>query len=705
MPSLYSPAFATALLAGISAPVFLQPAIAQETVAAAPASEQREGVIAFTPADFAAARPNTALEMVNRLPGFSLEAGEQVRGFAGAAGNVLIDGQRPTIKTDSLADTLGRIPIEQVERIELIRGGAPGIDMQGRTVMANVIRKKIDTFQQVLALGAFVFADTGKSIPNVNYQATRRAGEHQLDFQLGRGVSLDDSMGDGIRTTLNVATGDVLLQKMRTESDGVPYSARASYKGPFAGGVFSANGLIGTDEFKNEQRFYDSTSDERFVSRSANDRGEIGLNYKRKLGEAFELETLGLSKIAFGTAKSTGAAGGSASLFEIEAEAGETIGRGIARYTHSPKLSFEGGGELAFNYREQQVGLTVNGAPVALPASDVRIEELRGEAFLQGSWRPDPTLSVEGGVRVERSTITQSGDTNRERSFTYPKPRFVATWSPTKSDQVRLRIEREIGQLNFQDFISNVNLNTNVLSAGNAALEPDKTWAYEIAFEKRFWGNAAAVLTLRHEDISDVSDVFPFVVQVDADRNGVPDDSDGDGKPDERLVSGPGNIGDGTTDIIDFNLTLPLDKVGIKGGELKVKSLFREGEVRDPLTGRTRVISGQRPDDVSISYRQDLPEQKLSFGLNWFAGWQERYYTLEQEERLEIRNFWSSFVEYKPSSRFTLRAELNNLDPFEFEIQRRIFDGPRGGSGLALVETERRQSQMLALIRARWSFG
>ena len=92
------------------------------------------------------------------------------------------------------------------------------------------------------------------------------------------------------------------------------------------------------------------------------------------------------------------------------------------------------------------VALTVNGTPITLPAADVRVEELRGEAFAQGTWRPSDKLSFEAGVRVERSTITESGDISLERSFTYPKPRLVATWSPTKTDQLRLRVEREVGQ-------------------------------------------------------------------------------------------------------------------------------------------------------------------------------------------------------------------------------------------------------------------
>lgn len=685
-------------LASILAAVLVAPAVAQDTPPAAETVAAREGVISYTPADFAAARPNTALDMINRLPGFSFEGGDNVRGFAGAAGNVLIDGQRPTIKTDSLSDTLARITINQVERIEVIRGSVPGIDMQGQTVVANVIRKKVDTFQQVLTLRSFLFANTGKTIPGWNYSATRRDGEHQFDVSMGRGISMDDSVGTGWRTTVDATNGNLLLfEDSHTEGDGVVHSLRGNYKGPQFGGTLAINGLISTDEFKNEQRFYTTSTDERFVSRSANDRGEIGVNYTVDLTPDLEWETLGLFKLAFGSLDASGLTAGGSQLFQIEAEAGERIGRSVLRYTMSPELSFEGGGEVAYNYREQQVALAINGVPFPLPASDVLVEELRGEAFVQSSWRPAPQWTLEGGIRVERSTIEQSGDTQKERSFTYPKPRLVATWSPSEDDQLRLRVERELGQLNFQDFASEVNLNSGQQSTGNSDLEPSKTWVYEVAYEKRFWEGAAAVLTLRHEDISDVVDLFPRRIPVDTDNDGVNDST--------VLVSGPGNIGDGTNDVVMFNLTLPLANLGLKGAEVKAETMWQNSEVTDPLTGEERRISGQRPDNIRFNFRQDMPEYNLTFGLGWFQGWRESYYQEAAIESLKLRDFYNSFVEWKPDPGFTLRAELNNFDPYSFNIQRRTYPGGRDIAPLDIIETERRNSQIMGMISARWTFG
>ncbi|MGD2132988.1 MAG: TonB-dependent receptor [Maricaulaceae bacterium] len=701
-------ALSSVLFAALGAPAIfptLSSALAQDDLR--PDGEDAnasQGVISFTPEDFAAARPNTALDMINRMPGFSFDGGDNVRGFAGAAGNVLIDGRRPATKSENLSSTLERIPIDQVERIDIIRGGAPGIDMQGQTVIANVIRHQVDTFQQIISLRGIIFAETGHPLYGGSYQATRRVGEHQFDFELRREIRYDDSIGFGTRTTLDAALNDILIEDAFNEADGTAHNARANYQGPLAGGQFNINGLIGADEFKNESHYFSTDTDEVFVNRGANDRGEIGFNFSRPLTSRFEIEFIGLSKIAFGEGRNTGETDTSSSLLEVEAEAGETIGRTELSFAPSDTLTFEGGGEIAYNYREQQVALTVDGAAIALPASDVLVEELRGEAFAQASWRPSDRYSFEAGVRVEESTITQSGDTDLERSFVYPKPRLVATWSPTDGTQLRFRAEREVGQLNFSDFASSVNLSTDVLNAGNSQLEPDKTWAYELELERRFWDDGAVVLTLRHEDITDVVDRFPFFVFVDDNNDGVPDDADMNGEPDQILVSGPGNIGDGTNDVIELNLALPLDRVGLEGGEFRFDALFRDSEVTDPLTGETRRISGQRPNNISASYRQDLPARDLTFGVNYFAGWSERRYQLEQVLALDLRNYWATFVEYKPTDRLTLRAGLNNLAPYSFTIERSRFDGPRDTGALLFVETEERDSQIIGELRARFTF-
>src|SRR6185312_9310427 len=56
-------------------------------------------IIRYGSGFFADKSPKTALDMVNLLPGFTFSLGDtSIRGYAAAAGNVLIDGERPSEK-------------------------------------------------------------------------------------------------------------------------------------------------------------------------------------------------------------------------------------------------------------------------------------------------------------------------------------------------------------------------------------------------------------------------------------------------------------------------------------------------------------------------------------------------------------------------------------------------------------------------------
>jgi len=697
-----------ALMSAVSGQALAQAAQPSDTTQAA------AGVISYPPSFFADSRPNTALDMINRMPGFTFEGGDQARGFAGTAGNVLIDGQRPTTKSDSLSDVISRIPASQVERIDLIRGGAPGIDMQGRTVVANVIRKRQDSFQQTVVASGHYFTESGKVLPGFRYEMTHRSGDRVFDAAVTRGVSMDDSVGHGARVFRDPSGVVIESEKVRTEADGGPYSLKASLKTPLAGGTFRINGTVGTSPWKAEDNFSSPAGDLEVLERIIATNGEVGVNYTRKLGSRLELEALALQKLGTQEFVSTAVSGPDREVFVSEADTGESIGRAVLKFVQSDTLQYEAGGEAAFNFREGHVSYAVNDVAVPLPNPDVRVEELRGEAFAQATWRPIEDLTLEAGSRFERSTITQSGSTDRERSFFYAKPRAVASWSPNENTQLRLRIEREVGQLNFGDFVASANLSSGTFTVTNTELEPDKTWVYEASFERRFWGKGAVVLTYTHGEITDAIDRVPVYIDTDGDTvldTTDPDDDD-DGTPDaadpddgDDVFDAPGNIGDGRRDEIALNVTLPLERLGVKGGEFKVTSTFRFSEVTDPTTGEKRRISGERPHDVRLDFRQDLPQHKLTWGVVALSGWEETYYRFNEIQRFDLPPpFLAVFAEWKPDPKTSLLVEASNLSRFEFTRSREVYEGPRDTSPLAYTEEMFTKSQVRFFARLRRTF-
>lgn len=86
------------------------------------AGETESRVTAYPNAFFARVQPYSAFDMLAVLPGYTFsESNAEVRGFAGAGGNVLIDGSRPASKQETLETILRRIPAGTVDHIEVIR--------------------------------------------------------------------------------------------------------------------------------------------------------------------------------------------------------------------------------------------------------------------------------------------------------------------------------------------------------------------------------------------------------------------------------------------------------------------------------------------------------------------------------------------------------------------------------------------------------
>src|SRR5687768_18399817 len=103
--------YASAALLALGAPGV---ASAQSTTPGdqpAPAPAQGTRTTSYDAAFFAQYAPRTALDIARRVPGFTLDLGNtDTRGFAGAAGNVVINGARPSSKAETLETTLARIP-------------------------------------------------------------------------------------------------------------------------------------------------------------------------------------------------------------------------------------------------------------------------------------------------------------------------------------------------------------------------------------------------------------------------------------------------------------------------------------------------------------------------------------------------------------------------------------------------------------------
>lgn len=642
-----------------------------------------QAVLIFTPDFFADARPNTALDMVNRVPGFSVNDGDGARGFEGAVGNVLINGSRPASKNDTGSNVLGRTVASQVERIELIRGGAPGIEMQGYSVVANVILKNTVSREHIATFNASLF-EGGQDLYGGSYQFTERKGDRTWGVTLSDGISSSDSNGAG--PLRRVGPNGELLRAEDYYNDGYGggNSIRGNFSSPLLGGKVDLTARYGINDWHNINRQTAPGVRREALFDEDTKSGEVGVVYTRPLSERLKLETRFIHEFEefdnVATSRNREAdIEEPIQRFAATGDSSETILRGLLRFERSAALEFEGGGEIAYNMLEVEQAYSVGGTPIPLPSASVKVEETRGELFGKTTWRINPKWTLEGGLRLESSTISQSGDAEQEKSFVYAKPRLLTTWTPMANTQVRLRIERTVGQLDFGDFAASAELQNESVFGGNVDLQPEQRWVSELTFEKRFWGEGIVSVGLRHDEITDAIDVIPL----------------------DGGYAAVGNIGDGTLDQLVLNVTVPTDKLGLSGGKFSFKNTWNHTEVTDPTTGETRPISGIRASQATISFQQDVTRLKLQWGGAWIPLLGQKNYRPDQISGWRGHDYYELWAEYKPTPTLAIRGQINIWD--DFNVERTEF-GDRIARPIAFVENRFVDPRTFYQIRLRKTF-
>ena len=674
-------------LAGAAACALLSsPAMAQTAPGAPVADAARQGVLVFEPAFFADARPDTALDMIARLPGFALESGDSgTRGLAGTSGNVLIDGRRPSTKSDNLDQILRRISAAGVAHVELIRGGAPGIDMQGRSVVANVILIRTVTTERVVESNTYVYPD-GHLGPVLSARWSRREGDDQIEGSISGFSDRTDGTGEGFRRRYDPA-GNLIQDADLVLWDRIRnLRATGAVQRRVGGGLLRVNGLLGWFGNENSQDLLirSGAGVDSFNDEESNDvNGELGVNWTRDLGPRTGLELTGLQRYSTEDYTGVSESSGDSSTFTADSTSGESIGRAILRFRPNDRWSFETGGEVAYNFLDSATAYSENGVPIPLPSSAVKVEELRGEVFGQATWRPSPTLTVEGGMRVEVSEISQSGDSDLTKSFVYPKPRIQATWTPWPGHQFRFRAEREVGQLDFGDFIASADIDIGQVEGGNPDLEPEKATVIEAIYERRFWGEGVFDVTVSHAEIEDVVDVIPLTGGFD----------------------GVGNIGDGTSDFFQLRLTLPTDRLGIPNGRFQTRGSWSSTSVLDPVTGEERRFQGNQAFGCGVSFNQDLAGGRWSYGFDHGCNVDKgRGFRVR-----EVRAFYEepgvgAFVQWKPQGDLTVRLDLGNATDRAQGYDREIYAGPRDTAPLSFREVRRTRMSPWLFVQIRKTF-
>ena len=633
----------------------------------------------FEPAFFTQYAPRNALDMVDQIPGFQLQGADNRRGLGQGGANILVNGERLTGKSD-VGSQLSRIVADNVVRIEIKDGASldiPGLSGQ----VANIVTKttgRTGTWswapqfreRQPVSLTHAHLTISGES-GNLTYSAEIR-NEAQRN-------------GDWGPETLTEADGT--LFEIRDEL------GRYNYDGP--GGALDLNWKPSDDHVANLNLEYNKTNSAQMVRssrRAQTERGQdletvftggenewnakIGADYEFPVGPG-KLKMIGYyrferspTRSVFSTFALTGDQL-SGSIFDRLADEAETIARSEYSWSRTEGHDWTIGVEGAFNYLDIESNLQEFDAgafrDVELDGATSRVEERRAEATITHSREVTPKWNLQLSAGVEYSQLEQTGGLSRD--FIRPKGFLLATYKPNEDTSLRFKVEREVGQLSFFDFISSVDVVDNIDRTGNVNLVPSQSWNSSIEYDRDFGQGFTINITPYFNFISDLVDRIP-----------IGEDGDAVGNIDSAIQYG-----------IDFNTSIKGDRWGWEGTQFDLDLEWRNSKVDDSVTGLSRQLSRDKKTFWHARFRHDIPDTPWAYGggAREYADYKGfRLFTTDDPTLKRPITF--AFIEHKDVLGMKVKAELTNLIGSREEFTREVFTDRRDRGVLDFTEFQSR---------------
>lgn len=617
--------------------------------------------------------PQNAMDMINRLPGFSFDRGSNARGFGGNAGNVLIDGARPTAKSGGLRGALTRISAAQVESIVILRGGVAAGDAAGQSVVANIIR--IKGLQQGTWAAKLRRASDNTYIPNLEAAMSTTIADWETSFDIDIGGS------PGYRTALiedldaNNSLSSSANEKFKDSGRWVFINGEGASQ--FSEGRLVINGRIGGDKWQgdthrdifNDRLPDNSTPDEFWQLNEENEfkMAELGIDWTQEIA-SWKWHLIGLGLVndqnyqynfheEISSPLEVTDDYFSQNRLKTEIIARTTLGK-ISEAAFKPEFGFE----IANNKLNTSANETENGVLLPVDGADVIVEEWRAELFATFSYEVNSTFTLEGGITAEFSQISVSGDTDQTQKFDFIKPRLSATYKVNNNNTLTLESEHRVGQLNFNDFASSTEASDDSSTLGNPDLKPDQTTEIAATYDWTFSERGSLKIKAFYQWRSDILE--QVILETD--------------ESEDEVSQGLGNAGDARFWGFVADLNLPLDYI-LPDALLEISYKYNDSQFYDSIISADRTINDYSPNWTSFKFRQDVISQKFAWGIEYWGDFLDTSYRVDEIQTFGGNKRLRFFIETTRFFGLKTQLEISNLNTARYTRSRYFYQKDRSG--------------------------
>ncbi len=643
--------------------------------------------------------PLTVGDALKRVPSVTflsdiLESdGVRLRGLDPGYTQVLINGERVPGAGVDRSFFVDRIPAELIERVEVVRSSSANRSGDAVAGAINIVlRDALALDGGYVRAGAILFPndDVGETFGAV-YGG--RVGPGRLLI----GASIQDRINPKDKFSARYDRPGGTLENVEVQTDvrsGTDYSFNAAYQVDIAGGTLDLSGV-----FVRTERLQDEDSIEYRAGRIQNadlltindndidietDNLQLRARYDREMfgGETrFKLGFASLTDEQF--------------EFENEAEylrdavifpdedrftADRTFTdiedqevSGALEHTRplSEAVDLEFGVQYVGKDRDidisapPRVRFNIPNAPAPRPAQPAfgplapipgglsTIEETRIDPYVmvsgdQGSVKWEAGLRYETtDTTIEDATAATAALRNVERDYAILLPSASARFQLNDTDRLIVSAARTVRRPNF-DSLSPAVLEEEKGDSdfvGNPNLQPETAWGVDVGVERRLGARGVVGLNAFYRSISDL------IEDVNTGRTG----SAGAG----TFVYTVDNVGDGEVYGLEFDLSTPLDFIGMDSTGVFLNASWLDSSIEDFLGDRR--FNAQSDYVLNVGFTQDIPSWNAAFGATYRKQGEAYSRVIAEEVTTRYGADLEVFVEKQLWSNTVIRFTGSNL--------------------------------------------
>lgn len=619
--------------------------------------------------------PLTAGDALKRVPSVTflsdvLESdGVRLRGLDSAYTQILINGERVPGANLDRSFFVDRIPAELIERVEVVRSSSANRSGDAVAGAINIVlRDAMSLDGGYIRLGALHWDDSAYGQWGGTYGAV-------WGGQVGPGRLL---IGGNIQDRRNPKQkfsqrfdepGDDIdnIEVQSDVRDGTDYSANASYEVDVAGGTLELSGVfVRTDRVQDENslEYKDGVADPAKLDVvNANpldiltDNWSVNARYEREMFGGETTFKLGYATIDDAQVERED----EYAVEDEELEAGITdsaitddeIQAAIEHKIELGDMELEFGVQYSrknrdTNIRESETDTIENVTAFRLARADEfegfeavdggvnTIEETRLDPYIMLSGETG-AVKWEAGLRYETTDVTitdetvSAADRVNEKDYGILLPSASLRWKLSDSDRITASVARTVRRPNF-NFISPALLEGEYGDndfLGNPDLEPETAWGADLGFERRLGRRGVFGVNVFYRDITDLIELTNTGAYSDEAIGNAEDareEAEDDGAtPQEAqaaydaeltsFVLTADNVGDGQVWGIEFDLSTPLDFIGMPNTGVFFNYSWLDSSVDDAFGERR--FNSQSDYVLNLGFTQDIPTWGAAFGATY----------------------------------------------------------------------------------------